>query len=205
MRVAIHSAARSRFGLYLGLWCTLLAALALLVWEDFGVISAKSDEGTASPRLTVAQWRDKLQLRWDPASEALRKAKAAEVFIRDGQRQSRIALTSHVLQNGNIVYQPLTGNVMFRLQTLGTEPTSESVRYLAALPVSMTSKPDPFSSNTGTADRAAPHPSIINARLAAPTPLPAPVPAKPAGPFTRLRHEIGKLWPLHHNDDGGQR
>jgi len=202
MRVAIHPARRSKRKLYAGLWLTLLAAIALLGWEDFDVISADSDNRGSQASLTVNPWHGKLQLRWNPATEQVRSAQAAAISIRDGNRRTRVPLTAAVLRNGNIVYQPLTADVTFQLQTFGSAPSIESLRYLAAIPAPAVSKANPFP-ETGTADRAVIHRATFRPQ---PTPVPAmpSAPPKPPGPFTRVKHEFTKLWPFHHNSDGGQ-
>ena len=154
MRIAIHSAMPSRKKLYVALWMTLLAAIALLGWEDFDTISANTDRPAAvTVGLTVNSRANKLELRWDPASAPLRNAKSVDVLIRDGGRQNRVPLTALALRNGNIVYQPLTADVTFRLETSGPQPFSESLRYLAALPASALLSRAGHSPETGTADR----------------------------------------------------
>jgi len=201
MRVAIHPTGHSKRKFYTGLWLTLIAAITLLGWEDFDVISADSDNRASQANLTLSQWHGKLQLRWNPATEPVRSAPAAAIFIRDGDRRTRVPLTAAVLRNGNIVYQPLTADVTFQLQTFGAAPSSESLRYLAAIPAPAISKANPFP-ETGTADRAMIHRATLRPQ---PTPVPAmaSAPPKPSGPFTRLKHKFAKRWPFHHNSDGG--
>jgi hypothetical protein len=202
MRVAIHPVGPSKGKLYAGLWLTLIAAIALLGWEDFDIISADADNGASQASLTVNPWHGKLQLRWNPATEPVRSAQRAAILIRDGDRRTQVPLTAQVLRNGNIVYQPLTADVTFQLQTFGAAPSTESLRYLAAIPTPAVSKANPFA-ETGTADRA-----VIHRATLRPQPVPVAAipsaPSKPPGPFSRVKHEFTKLWPFHHNSDGGQ-
>ena len=156
MRIAIHSAAPSRKKIYIGLWLTLMSAIVLLAWQDFDTISANTErQPIATAGLTLNSWANKLELKWNPDSAPLRNAKSVDMLIRDGARQMRVPLTAAALRNGNIVYQPLTADVMFRLETLGARPFSESLRYLAALhPASSARRIRPGrAAQTGTADR----------------------------------------------------
>jgi hypothetical protein len=167
--------------------------------------------------LTVSQWRNQLQLKWNPGSDALREVGGAELLIADGPSRRRIELNAAALRGGNIVYAPHTDDVSFQLRTFGSRPQIASVRFLGAVPeapfeaaaAAPPSKPEPFvdaGPQTGTADRAMLRPRRITAVAAPIAPAPAPTPRPHQGLFTHMKHGFARLWPLHHNEnDGGQR
>lgn len=201
---------RNMYAVLLGL---TLVAIGLMLYDqtDFQLFPTRRNVPEAPPQLTVAPWKDMLQLRWNPSAEVLREASGGELLIRDGAATSRIPLPAAAIRRGNVVYAPHTDDVGFEMHTFGTRPQIASVRFLGAVTEQAAAgKPEPFGTvaQTGTADRAMP-PRAHAAVAQEPDPLPPPPqPAAPAhrGVFGRMKHGLAKLWPVHHNsDDGGQR
>jgi len=198
---------------YAVLLAITLMAIALLFYDtdDYALVRSDSNMDAQPPQLTVSQWKNQLQLKWNAAADALRGASGADLIIADGASRTHVPLNADALRRGNIVYAPHTGDVSFELHTYGPRPQVASVRFLGAVtsaPVEAASasaqKPEPFGDaapQTGTADRAMPHPH----RPTVPAAVPAePAPTPHAGVFTRVKHRFAKLWPLHHNRDGGK-
>ncbi len=207
---------RRRRNVYAVLLGVTLVAIALVLYNSFDEFrpQMRTQATPVPPALTVAVWNNRLQLKWDPANEAIRQAQRADVVVSDGGREERIALTPEALRNGNMIYTPQTDDVTFRLQTYGPLAQTASVRLIGARGAAASdqvaqTKPDPFGANpvqVGTADRALPAASTTPRRRI--VPVHAVEPPQPAhrGVLTRMKHGFAKLWPLRHRTgEGGER
>ena len=75
--------------------------------------------------LTLTLRRDGKMLRvlWDRAAPVLREARQAELYITDGNHQSKLRLSNSAIRSGMLSYWPETENVAFRLEVFAGDRT----------------------------------------------------------------------------------
>lgn len=131
----------------------LLAAAAVLVLLIAGYLQLRNDSGPSAPSTLTADGSDsstnsdlglKLErlgtdwrLKWDTTSPVFLKATSGHLEITDGTLHKNVNLDESDLRGGNIVYSPLSNNVVLRLEIESADspgPVSESVRILGGLP-----------------------------------------------------------------------
>ena len=81
-----------------------------------------------------------LLLTWNRESDAIRNARNGVLTIADGDRSENHPMDRSELQNGSIVYSPLTADVSFHLEVTGpdnSKTAAESVRVLRTRPSPM--------------------------------------------------------------------
>jgi hypothetical protein len=120
-----------RLALALG---ALIILAAYAIGYDSGARARLFFETSQGPALALVVTRqgDLLRLSWDREGVAVRHADGARLSIVDGDRRQRIALTAAQLRQGSISYLPLTADVSFRMEVLGTgvPPAGESARIV---------------------------------------------------------------------------
>jgi len=81
--------------------------------------------------LAVAKQGSDLLLRWDRNALATRTAARGSLTIEDGSYQKIVSWTSQDLQNGSVVYPPITKHVKFRLEVVlnGRDSLVETVEW----------------------------------------------------------------------------
>ena len=177
-------------------------ALGALIFTTAGVwywsLTRPDERSVAAPsqvELNVQKAGKALRLNWTPTLDSIRRAKSGIVWIKDGGVRRRMDLDSTELAKGSTLYVPLSNDVDFRLELIGSgENLTAAIRSVSPpsqaapppLPAA-TPKPKPKPSpvlrreertrdqnaGSGLADRAAdPAPSI-------PTPPPVETSAPP--------------------------
>ena len=68
--------------------------------------------------LTVTKQGNDLLLRWDRNALATRTASKGSLTIDDGSYQKVVPWAAQDLQNGSVVYPPITNHVRFRLEVI---------------------------------------------------------------------------------------
>jgi hypothetical protein len=76
--------------------------------------------------LNVQREGERLKLLWDPAT--MPNATQAELYITDGNHQSKLSLNSALFAAGSFSYIPITQDVAFRLETPGGRSIAGSVK-----------------------------------------------------------------------------
>lgn len=92
--------------------------------------SSTSQAATAQPlSLQVLKTSGALELRWDPSSQAIRKASLGILKITDGRRQVRQELDPKALAAGITTYAPNSNDVTVELQVYAlTEEVAQSLK-----------------------------------------------------------------------------
>lgn len=120
-------------------------------------------------------------LTWNRESEAIKTATKATLSINDGEQRENVDLDLAQLRNGSIVYSPLTGDVSFRLDVTGPDPSkslSEYVRALGTRPSAMPAEPAAKSADNAKAEKPAAESEGETAE-AEEEPVPVRAPARP--------------------------
>jgi periplasmic protein TonB len=166
------------------LWIAMGAILSVVLCVGFVLSSGMlhrnptvptSAQDTSQLALKVDRNGADVVLTWNRDSDAIRKAGRAVLSINDGSQHENVEMDLAQLRNGSIVYTPVTGDVVFKMEVsaAGQAPiASESVRVLRTRPSPM---PDgsPAPDQTATA---APKPAD---QAAAPAPAPEEEKEKP--------------------------
>src|SRR5690242_19059541 len=90
-----------------------------------------ANQDTSTLALRVERSAGQLLLTWNREADAVKSAKNAVLFISDGDRQENVQMDLAQLRNGSIVYMPVTGDVSFRMEVVGSDQgkiQTESVR-----------------------------------------------------------------------------
>jgi protein TonB len=109
-------------------------------------------------------------LTWNRDSAAIQHATKAVLSIADGPQHENVEMDLAQLRNGSIVYSPVTGDVVFRMEVTGSDQsktTSESVRVLRTRPSPMPDQPQEVQVSAKTPASA---PAPANNTSAAPPP-----------------------------------
>jgi len=166
----------------------LLAACsgALFIYYP-GLTRHAATRPPAALTLRVEHTATDLLLTWNQDSDAVRNARRAVLSISDGDRQENLDLNLSDLRNGSIVYSPLSADVSFRMEVIGSDQSktaSESVRVLRTKPSPMPPADAPAAArtqpNSSPQSPGAPSPSAAAEQQAAadaPSVTPAPRPA----------------------------
>jgi hypothetical protein len=103
----------------------LLCVFAAGLWLRVRTVPA------AKVPMHVSELGAQLRVEWDPAQEAVRRASAGTLEIRDGERRAiAIPLGRSGLDNGSVLYVPQSDNIEVRLKLRqGSGSPSESVVY----------------------------------------------------------------------------
>jgi TonB family protein len=129
------------------LWIALGALASVVLCVGFILSSGMLNRGPKTPAgavqdnsplaLRVDRNGADIVLTWNRDSEAIRKASRAVLEISDGAQHENVAMDLPQLRNGSIVYTPVTGDVVFRMEVAGADQSktlSESVRVLRTRP-----------------------------------------------------------------------
>lgn len=153
------------------LWVVIGAAASVLLCVGFIFSSGVLHRGprvvpgvnqdTSPLALRVDRNGGDIILTWNRDSDAIKKASRAVLEISDGPQHENVAMDLAQLRNGSIVYTPVTGDVVFRMEVSGADEAktlSESVRVLRTRPSPM---PDgsPAPQQAQTPGQAAPKPA----------------------------------------------
>jgi protein TonB len=125
-------------------------------------------------------------LTWNRDSAAIQHATKAVLQIADGPQHENVDMDLAQLRNGSIVYSPVTGDVVFKMEVTGSnqsKTTSESVRVLRTRPSPMPDQPQEVQV-TAKAPSAAP---------SAPAAAPQPAPSAPEEPAAQPEEEKVRL------------
>lgn len=90
---------------------------------------------SAPLHLQVARHSDQWLLTWDPSIASVKTASRAVLSITDGARSEDVELYLPQFRTGGVLYAPLSNDVSFRLQVVGSKGSgvlSESIRVLGA-------------------------------------------------------------------------
>jgi TonB family protein len=127
----------------LWIWGAVAAALVACSGTLF-VYPGLLRHGSARPviplTLRVEHSAGDLLLTWNRESDAIRNARTGVLTITDGDRNENHPMERSELQNGSIVYSPLTADVSFHLEVTGpdnSKTAAESVRVLRTRPSPM--------------------------------------------------------------------
>ncbi|MBV9082379.1 MAG: TonB family protein [Acidobacteriaceae bacterium] len=84
--------------------------------------------------LKVDQTGSAMELTWDTASPVIQNARSGKLMITDGSARREFHLDREQLRNGRIIYNPLLGDVTFRMEVLDSSAhgVDESIRVLRA-------------------------------------------------------------------------
>jgi TonB family protein len=132
------------------LWIALGALASVIVCVGFVLSSGMLHRGNVNPAGS-AQDSSQLALKvdrngadvvitWNRDSDAVKKADHAVLSISDGPQHENVEMDLAQLRTGSIVYTPVTGDVVFRMEvSRAGQPTtgSESVRVLRTRPSPM--------------------------------------------------------------------
>jgi TonB family protein len=143
------------------LWIALGALASVIVCVGFVLSSGMLHRGNVTPTGS-AQDSSQLALKvdrngadvvitWNRDSDAVKKADHAVLAISDGPQHENVEMDLAQLRTGSIVYTPVTGDVVFRMEvSRAGQPTtgSESVRVLRSRPSPMA---DPAAETAQTA------------------------------------------------------
>ena len=118
-------------------WWIPMAAGLLMAWALGGPHPASKSVAVEPARhqselaLSVGKSGRALKLSWNRSAPAVQRAPSAVLWIHDGDRQSKVNLTTAELESGSVVYWPSSDDVGFRLEIPSPPGTvSESVRAL---------------------------------------------------------------------------
>jgi periplasmic protein TonB len=139
-----------------------------------GIPSAGLDSSPLS--LRIERNAGDIVLTWNRDSAAIQHATRAVLSIADGAQHENVEMDLAQLRNGSIVYSPVSGDVVFRMEVTGVDQaktTSESVRVLRTRPSPMPDQPQDAQVSKPSA------PAPANAAAAVP---PAPSAEEPAQP-----------------------
>jgi hypothetical protein len=116
-------------------WVFLIVAVVCM----WAYIRARSRPVPSAPpnaalELKVERIEGRLVLTWNKEADLLKDAQNAALTIADGDHTESVPLDIGQLRAGSVVYQPLTGDVSFRLEVVprGGNRSSASIRALAA-------------------------------------------------------------------------
>ncbi len=86
--------------------------------------------------LFAAKTGDAWRVSWNPNATALRDARSVQLFVREGDEQTRIDLPPQALASGAYEYKPLANDVMFRLEVTDKagHVSAESFRFEREIP-----------------------------------------------------------------------
>jgi protein TonB len=111
-------------------------------------------------------------LTWNRDSAAIQHATKAVLSIVDGPQHENVELDPAQLRNGSIVYSPVTGDVVFKMEVTGSnqsKTTSESLRVLRTRPSPMPDEPQSVVAGAKPGAPAAPLAAPANPAAPAPT------------------------------------
>jgi hypothetical protein len=156
-------------------WGVLAAVVAgvlvvQLVRPSKTVPAVPAPHGPSQISLNVERNGPQLRIRWEPNSEAVRRATHAALYIVDGNHKTTLELAQQQLNSGSVAYRAQTPEVMFRLNLATPNgDIGDSIRVLGAAPAQ----------------------SVQTAALivAPPVPRPAPVAAAPRRVNSRPKPE----------------
>jgi protein TonB len=132
-----------------------------------GIPAAAQDSSPLS--LRIERNAGDIVLTWNRDSTAIQHATKAVLSITDGPQQENVEMDLAQLRNGSIVYSPVTGDVVFKMEVTGTnqsKTTSESVRVLRTRPSPMPDQPQEVQVNAKA-------PAAPAASASAPPPSPS--------------------------------
>lgn len=114
----------------------IVLALASAFLQYRTVTLLKSDDSSTHSALGLNTVRDGAQFRltWNRRLDAIASAGGGKLTILDGPIRKDLDLTSNELQNGSVVYTPVTGDVSVSLEVFDRQrarSVSETVRLLA--------------------------------------------------------------------------
>jgi hypothetical protein len=98
-----------------------------------GVVKIENRRGEASIQLQALDRQGQLQIRWDPESDLVRRAKGAKLFIIDGTQRLYVRLDGARLRRGAVNYPRSSDRVELRLVL--AEPDGRMVEQLATFVV----------------------------------------------------------------------
>ena len=125
------------------LWGGVAAALVACSGMLFvypGLLRHRGGRPVIPLTLRVEHSAGDLLLTWNRESDAIRNARNGVLTIADGDRSENHPMDRSELQNGSIVYSPLTADVSFHLEVTGpdnSKTAAESVRVLRTRPSPM--------------------------------------------------------------------
>jgi periplasmic protein TonB len=132
------------------LWIALGALASVIVCVGFVLSSGMLHRGNVSPAgsaqdssplaLKVDRNGADVVITWNRDSDAVKKADHAVLAISDGPQHENVEMDLAQLRTGSIVYTPVTGDVVFKMEvSRAGQPTtgSESVRVLRSRPSPM--------------------------------------------------------------------
>ncbi len=123
-----------------GIWMLVAGALALAVAVALGiqrhmfVSSPKPVSNSSAPLgLNVERSGNYLRVSWNRTNPSLRQAKQAVLSIVEGSKERRLQFDSGELASSTVLYEPVSSDVIFKLNVRGDENVNvtESVRAIA--------------------------------------------------------------------------
>jgi outer membrane biosynthesis protein TonB len=102
--------------------------------------------------LKVERSGSDLRVSWDRDASILRNATAGRLLVVDGNIQRTLDLDLNELRSGSILYTPMSDNAVLRLNVLGAESATESVRVVGGVPSSLAA-PSPISATRLSSSR----------------------------------------------------
>jgi TonB family protein len=146
----------------IGLAITLVGILALLMLHRSSVAPRKvAPAPFASPALRLeveAEQNGLLNIRWNPASTPVVRAREARLVIVERDQQPKmLALNPEQLRTGHLSFQPLGDRVVFRLEVVDSSGTITRDSVLAqssSVPVAASAEAPPLTQLVPTAKRA---------------------------------------------------
>jgi hypothetical protein len=141
-----------------------------------GVVTVESRRGEASIQLQALDRQGQLQIRWDPESDLVRRARGAKLFILDGLQRLYVKLDGLRLRRGTVNYPRLSDRVELRLVL--AEPNGRMVEQKATFVLTRPANRD--QSQWVAAVKPGPEPA---ATLVAPAPAAQPPAVQPSEPL----------------------
>jgi periplasmic protein TonB len=175
------------------LWIALGALASVIVCVGFVLSSGMLHRGNITPpgspqdssqlALRVDRNGADVVITWNRESEAVKKADHAVLSISDGPQHENVEMDLAQLRTGSIVYTPVTGDVVFKMEvSRAGQPTtgSESVRVLRTRPSPLVPENSTEQAQNGAAAPTKPvAPADATAAGAAPGAAPAEEEEKP--------------------------
>lgn len=163
-------------------WAAGAAAVAILAILGVAV-TIQSRGNNSSIQLQALDQSGRLQIRWDPNADAIRRAVGAKLYIVDGSDRLYVKLDSARLRRGAVSYERRSDRVELRMAL--AEPDGKSVEEQATFLGTHRSNPDEL--ETSAPPVAAPAPSAAPVEAAAAQPPEVPVDVPPSGHRARKK------------------
>jgi len=173
------------------LWIALGALVSVIVCVGFvlssgmlhrGNVPAGSPQDSSPLALKVDRNGADVVITWNRDSDAVKKADHAVLAISDGPQHENVEMDLAQLRTGSIVYTPVTGDVVFKMEvSRAGQPTtgSESVRVLRSRPSPMADPGAEQAQTAATTPNKPPTPADANSAAASGGPSAAEEEEKP--------------------------